>query len=111
MKEILNVLNRHKLRGWILSNTLNPSTKRLLDVKVKEIKGDVAFVNTVEYWYLRWLDQANDSYVYPYWATNRQKYVLKKDLGDWKVFENLRPMPRSSNMMRRNRWEGRNRPK
>lgn len=95
-KEILNLLTRHRKRGWIISNLLNPSTKRLLSVKVKKIEGDTAFVNTIEYWYLRWWDQTKDEYTYPYRETNRQSYILKKDREDWKVFENLRPLPRTS---------------
>ena len=94
--EILNLLTRHRKRGWIISNPLNPSTKRLLSVKVKKIEHDTAFVNTVEYWYLRWWDRSKDEYTYPYRETNRQSYVLKKDREGWKVFENLRPLPRTS---------------
>ena len=87
--EILNLLTRHHKRGWVISNPLNPSTKRFLSVKVKRIEGDTAFINTLEYWYLRWWDQSNDEYTYPYRETNRQSYVLKKDRDGWKVFENL----------------------
>ena len=36
-----------------------------------------------------------DEYTYPYRETNRQSYVLKKDRDGWKVFENLRPLPRT----------------
>lgn len=103
MKEIMNVLTRHKQRGWIITNPWNPSTRRLLNIKVKEIKNDAAFVNTLEYWYLRWYDQAEDKYVHPYRVTNHQMYILNREQGVWKVFENLRSLPRSSNIMQRSR--------
>ncbi len=96
MKEIMNLLTRHQKKGWIISNSLNPSTKRLLDIKVKKIENLHAFINTMEYWFLRWWDVKDGSYTYPYRETNRQMYVLKKEPDGWKVFKNLRPSPRSS---------------
>ena len=33
MKEIVNILERHKKRGWIINNPLNPSTKRFIRLK------------------------------------------------------------------------------
>lgn len=104
MKEILNVLMRHKKKGWIISNPLNPSTRRLLSIKVKKITSNEVFVNTMEYWYLRWWGQKEESYVYPYRETNRQTYILKKDDDGWKVYINLRPSPKVSIP---NRWKGR----
>ncbi|MBW2000310.1 MAG: hypothetical protein JRJ29_20425, partial [Deltaproteobacteria bacterium] len=53
-KEIANILHRHNRKGWIISNPMNPSTKRLLKVKVKKIGPEDAVVSTMEYWYLRW---------------------------------------------------------
>ena len=58
--------------------------------------GGEAVVATSEYWYLRWRDVKADSYVYPYRETNRQLYILRKEPDGWRVFENLRPPPRSS---------------
>ncbi len=101
IKEILNLLSRHQKKRWIISNPMNPSTKRLLNVKVKRIEGSEAFVNTMEYWYLRWWDDRDGSYTYPYRETNRQVYILRKELDGWKVFENLRPSPRTSTPHRR----------
>jgi len=96
MKEIINLLTRHQKRGWVISNLLNPSTKRLLNIKVKKITGGEAVVNTMEYWYLRWFDMNSGSYTYIYRETNRQIYIVKKESDDWKIFQNLRPSPRSS---------------
>jgi len=75
---------------------MNPSTKRVLSVKVKKIKGTEAVLATSEYWYLRWWDAKAGSYVYPYRETNRQLYIVRKEPDGWRVFENLRPPPRSS---------------
>lgn len=100
-REILNLLVRHKERGWVLSNNLNPSTKRLIDIRIKTVDAGEATVHTTEYWYLRWWDTKKLSYVYPYRETNRQTYILKQENGTWKIFQNLRPSPRSSAPNRR----------
>ena len=100
-KEIRNLLQRHKAKGWNLTNPLNPSTKRVLSIKIKKISPFETFVQTTEYWYLRWWNSRKGSYAYPYRETNRQIYVLRKDGGDWKVYENLRPSPRTSAPHRR----------
>lgn len=93
---IYNILSRHSKKQWVISNPYNPSTKRLLKVKVKKVDANEAMVDTIEYWYLRWWDALDGSYTYPYRETNRQMYVLKKEDGQWKVFDNLRRQPRSS---------------
>ena len=80
----------------MISNPLNPSTKRVLGVKVKNIEGAEAVVSTTEYWYLRWWDTKTESYTYPYRETNRQQYVLRDEGDAWRVWANLRPLPRSS---------------
>lgn len=95
-KEILHVLTRHKERGWVLTNLMNPSTKRILSIKVKDIQKKEIFVSTTEYWYLRWWDTNKKSYAFPYRETNRQLYILRKDNGIWKVYETIRPAPRTS---------------
>lgn len=95
-KEILHILTRHKERGWILTNYMNPSTKRILNIKVRKIERKEIFVATTEYWYLRWWDSKKNTYTFPYRETNRQQYVLRKDDGIWKVYETIRPAPRTS---------------
>ena len=95
-KEILNVLSRHKERGWVLTNPMNPSTKRILSIKVKDIEKKEIFVSTTEYWYLRWWDSRKKTYAFPYRETNHQQYVLRIDDGIWKVYETIRPAPRTS---------------
>ena len=104
IKEIINLLLRHQKKGWVISNQMNPSTKRLLNVRLKKITQKEAIVNTMEYWYLRWWDLNNESYTYPYRETNRQIYILKRKVENWKVFENLRPSPRSSTPHRKKRY-------
>ncbi len=75
---------------------MNPSTKRLMEVKVKRIALNEAEVTTREYWYLRWLKASNDSYEYTYRETNLQRYILNREDGAWKVYQNLRPAPRTT---------------
>jgi hypothetical protein len=108
LKEILNLLNRHKKKRWFINNPMNPSTKRLLNISVKSVMAEEAIVTTTEYWYLRWWDEKEDSYVYAYRETNNQSYILKPESGDWKVHMNLRPQPRTSTPHRWNRRQGKN---
>lgn len=104
-REIVNLLTRHRSKNWILSNSLNPSTKRLLSIDVRSIDRKQAVVKTTEYWYLRWWDANEGSYAYPYRETNRQSYVLHKTEAGWCVFENLRPAPRMSAPHRRRKFQ------
>lgn len=96
MKEIMTLLQRHKLRGRVINNPLNPSTKRLLRIKIHRIGREECIVHTTEYWYLRWWDIYKQTWDYPYRETNTQVYILRKHEGAWKVYENLRPSPRTS---------------
>src|ERR1039458_6771585 len=43
-RDIRNLVTRHHHRGWVISNPMNPSTKRLLGVKVKKSEGGEATV-------------------------------------------------------------------
>jgi len=99
--EILGILTRHKEKRWVLINPYNPSTKRLLTVSIKEIGENKAVAHTTEYWYLRWWSERDKRYVYPYRETNRQVYILHREPDGWKVYQNLRPSPRSSAPHRR----------
>ncbi len=66
------------------------------------------FVSTTEYRYLRWWNTKENSYTYPYRETNKQQYILRKgggiscsiqppkDKRKWKVYEIIRPYPRTS---------------
>lgn len=101
--EIRNILERHNKKKWVISNQFNPSTKRIQQIKVKKIGPDEAMVDTMEYWYLRWWDELEGSYVYSYRESNRQMYVLRRDGDEWKVYENLRGQPRTSTPYRWNR--------
>lgn len=95
-RDLIHTLTRVAQRGWILTNPRNPSTKRLLQIDVKEIRDGKAVVRTTEYWYLRWWSTIEKKYRYPYRETNRQTYILTQRGGDWLVQENIRPPPLSS---------------
>ncbi|MEZ4302535.1 MAG: hypothetical protein R3B70_46835 [Polyangiaceae bacterium] len=97
-KRIRHLAERHHDRRWTLKRPeSNPSTKRVLDVKVVKIEGDRGLVRTKEYWYLRWwsLDK-NDYAKVDYRETNMQTYVMVRRDGRWMVEENIYPPPRSS---------------
>jgi len=105
MREIKNVAQRVKARGWHLQNDMNPSTCRLLSAVVTQLNENEAEVAVREYWYLRWWDKMQQKYAYPYRETNRQLYILQKSESGWLIFQNLRPMPRSSQPFKWNRRE------
>ncbi len=96
MRRIADVVQGCADRGWSLESPMNPSTCQLLSVNVDKVRGDDAEVVTREYWYLRWWDRRKKKYVYIYQETNRQRYILKKIDGDWRIFQNIRPRPRTS---------------
>lgn len=95
-RDLIHTLARLAQRGWVLTNPHNPSTKRLLSIDAREVRGDTAIVRTTEYWYLRWWSTVEGKYRYPYRETNRQIYVLVRQGREWFVDENIRPAPRSS---------------
>jgi hypothetical protein len=95
-RDLTHTLMQHKRRAWVLSNPHNPSTKRLLAIEVKEIRGDEAVVRTTEYWYLRWWSTVEQDYTYPYRETNRHTYILANTSAGWRVDSNIHPALRLS---------------
>lgn len=99
---VMHVLVRHRERGWVLTNAFNPSTKRLMSVKVRDLRDASATVGTTEYFYLRWWDTRREKYAYAYRELNRQTYVLERGQdGLWRVLDNLRAAPRATPSNRR----------
>lgn len=93
---ILTVLTQKKKKGWVLNNPYNPSTQRINKLSVRSIGQKEAIVHTTEYWYLRWWDDRNKRYTYPYCETNHQIYVLKCEDNEWKIYQEQKPSPRTS---------------
>lgn len=76
-------------RNWILNNANNPSTADLLTIETESIEENHAYVNTKEFWLIKWFDTNNDGYIYQYRVTNEQAYILQKnENGIWKVLSN-----------------------
>ncbi len=95
-KEIVNLAKKHKKRGWTLQNENNPSTKRLIDIKIKSISEHQAEVRTSEYWLLMWWSVRKQKYTHTYKETNRQRYYLIWKNKRWLVKENIYPKPQTS---------------
>jgi hypothetical protein len=97
-KRIRHLAEQHHNRRWTIAKPdNNPSTKRVLDVKVIEIEPERARVRTKEYWYLRWFSlDANDYAKVDYRETNVQTYIMVLRDGRWLVEDNIYPPPRSS---------------
>jgi hypothetical protein len=105
--EILNLLRKHKSRGWTLGNDMNPSTRRLIDVKIKEISETSAEARTSEYWLLMWWSSREGRYVHTYKEENKQTYLFSWKNDRWLVTENRWEKPKTSTP-RRNIRAGRN---
>ena len=92
-KRIYNLLIQHKKREWVISNSENPSTIELLDIKARKISSDEYTVITKERWYLRWYSINEEKYRLIYDETNDQNYNVIK-IGDiYKVNSNIYPQP------------------
>ncbi len=95
MKEIMTVVNGLAVRRWHLNNPMNPSTYRILSIKTKKLFNNEAEIATNEYWYLRWWDECKGKFAYPYRETNRQLYILRYVSDTWRIYQNIKPKPRS----------------
>ena len=103
-KRIRMTAESHHRKGWIISNPQNPSTRRLVDVKVDKILPASARARTQEYWYLRWWSIEKNKYVYIYNEMNRQAYFLVRRGDSWLVRDNFYPRARTSTPLR---WRNR----
>ncbi|MDQ4120032.1 MAG: hypothetical protein M3209_01015 [Acidobacteriota bacterium] len=95
-KEIVNIAKKHRKRGWIIQNEMNPSTKRLIDIKIKNISENGSKVHTSEYWLLMWWSVKEEKYAHTYKEMNRQTYYLIWNNNRWLVRENIYEKPRTS---------------
>ena len=95
-KLICHIANSNKNRGWTLQNATNPSTKRLIDVKIKKMTGKTAQARTSEYWLLSWWSVKNERYEHTYKELNRQTYTLVWKKDKWLVLDNIYPPPKTS---------------
>ena len=95
-REIVNLLQKHNARGWVLNNEMNPSTKRLIDVKIRKMSDNNAEVATAEYWLLMWWSTNDQKYAHTYKEMNRQMYYLILRDGKWLVADNIWGKPRTS---------------
>ena len=95
-KWIVNLARKHKKRGWILRNDMNPSTKRLIDVRIRDISESSAEVATSEYWLLMWWSVVEKKYAHTYKEMNRQQYYLIWKNDKWFVQENIYEKPKTS---------------
>ncbi len=100
-RRIRNVVEQHARRAWTIRYPeYNPSTMRVLSVRVGEVSETQATVFTEEYWYLRWWSETEARYAYVYNETNHQRYILTRVDGRWLVDTNVYPPPRATAAMR-----------
>lgn len=95
-KEIMNLLRKHRARGWTLRNESNPSTKRLIDLKIVKMTKADAEVRTLEFWLLMWWSLKDEKYAHTYKEENRQTYHLIWKQDRWLVRDNTWPKPKIS---------------
>jgi hypothetical protein len=94
--QIYNVALMHSKKSWTISNPMNSSVKRLLNISVEEITDEFAEVRTSEYWRLAWWSLAENRYVKIYKEENRQKYFLIFQDNCWLIKDNIYPPPKTS---------------
>lgn len=87
LKRIYGILERNKMRNWIITNNLNVSTVSLIHNEVAEIKFNKAIVVTKEYWLLVWVNSLSKVEDYFYEKESEQKYILVKnpDTGKFQI--------------------------
>lgn len=95
-KEIVNRVKKHKKRGWIIQGESNPSTKRLIEVRIGRISENSAEARTSEYWLLMWWSLKEEKYAHTYKEMNRQRYFLVWEVDRWRVQENIYEKPKIS---------------
>ena len=101
-RRIRNVVEQHARRGWTIRYPeYNPSTMRVLSVRVGDVSETQATVFTEEYWYLRWWSEVEARYAYVYNETNRQRYILTRVDSRWLVDTNVYPPPRNAALARK----------
>ncbi|MFI5398508.1 MAG: hypothetical protein ACHQ9S_23505 [Candidatus Binatia bacterium] len=99
---IKNLAEQHASKGRVISQPEhNPSTMRVIKVRVLELSRSKAVVRTQEYWYLRWWSVSDQDYVRIYQETNYQRYGLVLTDGRWLLETNVYPQPRSASPVRR----------
>jgi hypothetical protein len=101
-RRIRNVAEERSQRRWTIRYPeYNPSTMRVLSVRVAGVTDTEATVFTEEYWYLRWWSVSEGCYSYIYNETNHQRYVLTRVGGRWLIDTNIYPPPRAATAMRK----------
>jgi hypothetical protein len=95
-RRVLHTAEQVHRRNWTISNPNNPSTHRLISVKVVRVGAAEAEVRTEEFWYVRWwsLDKRKNAYVYH--ERNFHKYLLVREAGPWLIDYDIYPPPRES---------------
>jgi len=101
-RRIENLARQHADKNRVISKPeYNPSTMRVIKVRVLEMSRTRATVRTQEYWYLRWWSPKDKDYVRVYQETNYQRYGLVLTDGRWLVETNEYPQPRSASPVRK----------
>ncbi len=96
-KRIQRIAQSHSKKQFTLANDLNPSTRRLIDVRVVELTTAAARVRTSEYWLLYWWSLEDKAYIkYVYNELNKQTYFLALIDNRWLVQDNYYPTPKTS---------------
>ncbi len=95
-KVIYNKAHKRKSQRWTLQNPFNPSTKRLINIKIKKFESEIAEVRTKEYWLVMWWSESTQQYEYIYSEENHQTYILTWKKDKWVVLENERQQPKTS---------------
>lgn len=94
LSQVVDRASQRREQGWVLCNPLNPSTHRVLSVRVRRLSSDEATLSSLQFWHLRWWSARLSDYVYAYQETSRQEHTLKRCGDDWRLHD-TRPAQRA----------------
>lgn len=95
-ESIIKTCQRVKSRMWSIQQPLNPSYCDLLDFKIVKVRDNRVFIQTTEYWFLKWFSFKLNKYNYIYENTNDQLYIVEKINDDWKIVSNIYSSPNTT---------------
>ena len=72
-----------------INTPLNPSTHQLIKCSLKKIDKAGIWIETKEYWYLKWHNIHDQEHKRTYNALNRQIYLITAIDGVWKIWSNM----------------------
>ncbi len=97
-KNLVKVVNRVIARNWSLNDYENPSYFEIIDVRITRKKDKLYFLESEEFWFLKWYLEAEGIYARTYETYNKQLYVLEERDGIIKILKNIYSSPKNNDI-------------